>query len=347
MNNITQCTVTLTRNCNLRCSFCYAKKTEYIVSDNIDYDSLKRIVDFCDEARVKYIVFTGGEPSLYPRIIDILKYIKTKKNKMMPALATNGILLNDLNFCKDLINNGVEYIDISLKGKDGSECLKIVGRDCYMQQMTAIKNLSELPIEFTCSMVLTMENIFSFCETIEKACNSGAKQFSFTFVIDNEKSTETDINYLEKHNHFSLIEAFVSQIDKLNSLTKDWWIEYSYPMCAYTEEQLLLLKGKLAAPCQIRNMNGITFDTKLNLIPCNMYIDDLMGQLGKDFSSYKEYVDYAERNPYKSIIDSINQLPSRKCSSCNYIEACLGGCPITWKNCSFEAFDEFKNNYRL
>lgn len=346
MNKIMQCTITLTRNCNLRCSFCYAKKTKYIPSENMDYNDLKRVIDFCDDAGVKFLVFTGGEPSMYPGIIDILKYIRTKKNKMVTALATNGIILKDFQFCKDLIDNGVEYIDISLKGKDGNECMKIVGQDCYLHQMIAINNLSRLQIEFTCSMVLTMENIFSFCETIEKAKNSGAKQFSFTFVIDNEKSTEIDIEYLKNHNHFALIEAFISQINKLNTITSDWWIEYSYPICAYTEEQLLLLKGKLAAPCQIRKMNGITFDTKLNLLPCNMFIDDKMGQLGKEFSTYNEYIDYAKCRNYKSIMHSINKLPSDNCFSCKYIESCLGGCPIIWKNCSFEAFEEFKNNYR-
>ena len=53
---INQCTITLTRKCNLRCNFCYAKKTEYIENDIIDYDDLKKVIDFCDEARVKYIV---------------------------------------------------------------------------------------------------------------------------------------------------------------------------------------------------------------------------------------------------------------------------------------------------
>ncbi len=345
MNKIAQCTITLTRNCNLRCSFCYAKETEYIANDNIDFNQLQKIIDFCDEAEVKYLVFTGGEPSLYPKIIDILKYIKTKQNKMVPALATNGIMLKNMDFCKELINNGVEYIDISLKGKDDNECIKIVGKDCHSNQMAAINNLSKLKIDFTCSMVITMENVFSICETIEKALNYGAKQFSFTFVIDNEKSKMTDLKYLKNHNHFRLIEAFISQVEQLNKLTSDWWIEFSYPMCIYSEEQRLLLKGKLAAPCQIRHLNGITFDTKLNLIPCNMYIDNLMGQLGRDFSNYSEYVKYTECIQHKEIINKINQLPSKKCKTCEYLESCLGGCPIIWKNCSFDAFEQFRTNY--
>ena len=86
---IDQCTITLTRSCNLRCSFCYAKKTGYIDNDIIEYENLKKIVDFCSEAKVKYIVFTGGEPVLYPKLLDILKYIKSKSHKIIPTIATN------------------------------------------------------------------------------------------------------------------------------------------------------------------------------------------------------------------------------------------------------------------
>lgn len=345
MNKISQCTITLTRNCNLRCSFCYAKETKYVIDDSIDFDQLLKVIDFCDEAEVKYLVFTGGEPLLYYKIIDALKYIKTKRNKMSPSLATNGIMLQNIDFCKDLVYNGIEYIDVSLKGKDDEECINQVGKSCHISQMAAINNLSKCSVEFTCSMVITMNNVFSLCETVEKALNHGAKQFSFTFVIDNEQSVVKGFKYLERNNYFQLIEAFTNQIDNLNKLTQNWWVEFSYPMCAYTEKQRLLLRGKLSSPCQIRHSNGITFDPNLNLIPCNMYFDNIMGQLGKDFSNYDEYLKYAESEKCKNIINKINILPSEKCITCEYIGSCLGGCPVTWKNCSFTVFEEFKNHY--
>lgn len=341
---IDQCTITLTRSCNLRCSFCYAKKTGYIDNDIIEYENLKKIVDFCSEAKVKYIVFTGGEPVLYPKLLDILKYIKSKSHKIIPTIATNGILLEDYGYCKKLVNNGLEYIDISLKGKDKQQCYETAGHDCFFQQMNAIHNLSLLSVDFTCSMVLTLDNINTFCQTVKSAYNNGAKQFSFTFVIDNEKSEERDLMYLEKHNPFTLIEAFISQINKLNSITKDWWIEYSFPMCVYTEKQLSLLKGRLAAPCQIHKGNAITFDTKMNLLPCNMYIENSLGQFGVDFSSYEEFEKLTERIPYKCTTESLRQLPSSVCSSCKHLESCYGGCPVIWKNYSFESLVKFKES---
>ena len=82
-SKIKQCTIVLTRECNLRCNFCYVKSAGYMPEDNISYENLKKIVDFCSESKVKYIFFTGGEPLLYPHLIDILQYIKGKQHSMM------------------------------------------------------------------------------------------------------------------------------------------------------------------------------------------------------------------------------------------------------------------------
>ena len=40
-DELKQCTVVLTRNCNLRCDFCYVKDAGYRVADSIRYEDLK------------------------------------------------------------------------------------------------------------------------------------------------------------------------------------------------------------------------------------------------------------------------------------------------------------------
>ncbi len=347
MKRIKQCTITLTRNCNLRCDFCFKKDGGYSADNLMEYPSLKRVVDFCCEAQVKYIFLTGGEPLLYPHLTDILLYIKTRKPSISTAVATNGTLLSDFIFCKNLIESGLEYIDISLKGKDSEEWYAVTGCDGLAKQLQAIRNLSTLPVEFTCSMVITPDNVQTFCETIEKAHNMGAKQFSFTFVIDNNNASEKDLKYLEKHNPFALIESFFSQINKLNNITTEWWIEYSFPLCVYTEEQLSQLKGKLATPCQIHMNNAVTFDTTMELLPCDMYLNQSLGRFGTDFSTFEEFKSMSKNAYYKHFLEAIQKLPSDKCVSCQHLMSCYGGCPVLWKNYSFETLQWFKEKYLM
>ena len=166
---IKQCSIVLTRGCNLRCNFCYVKRAGYVEDDRIDYDDLKSIVDFCCEAKVKYIFFTGGEPLTYSHLPEILRYIKTRHHPMITAIATNGVLLKDMVLCRTLIDSGLGYIDVSMKGKDRREWCEMTGYDGSEAQHQAIRNLASLPIDFTCSMVITPENVHSFCESVQIA----------------------------------------------------------------------------------------------------------------------------------------------------------------------------------
>lgn len=344
-SELKQCTVVLTRNCNLRCDFCYVKEAGYQVENQLSYNEVKKIVDFCGEANVKYMFFTGGEPLTYPYMIDVLKYIRNNYPTIVPTIATNGVLLEDRKFCKQLIDSGLHYIDISMKGSNQTEWTETTGYDGLERQLHAIQNLASMPVEFTCSMVVTPENVMSICEAVRIAKTNGAKQFSFTFIIDNSKSEYSGIDYLKNNNPFELIELFVSQIDRLTSITNDWWIEYSFPLCVYTEAQLKLLDGRLAGPCQVHLENAITVNTKLELLPCDMYINNSLGKMGKDFSSYDEFCNMIDNFPFQSVMQSIRQYPSSKCSICRYLKKCYGGCPVLWQHYSFENLMEMKKVY--
>lgn len=342
---IKQCTIILTRECNLRCNFCYVKDAGYRADDTVDYTDLKRIVDFCEDAKVRFIFFTGGEPLMYSRLVDILQYIKEKKRPMTTAVATNGVLLQDSELCRRLVESGLSYIDVSMKGKDEQDWYRTVGHAGHAAQLQAIRNLSALPLEFTCSMVITPENVHTFCDAVRLSYDNGAKQFSFTFAIDNNDSEEQDEAYLEKHDPFALVEAFVAQIHRLNAITTNWWIEYSFPMCAYTDEQVTALQGKLATPCQIHMKNAVTFDPNMDMLPCDMYIGEKIGRLGRDFSSYWEFQKWTQAAPYLSVMEALRRLPFDGCASCRYLKACYGGCPVLRKNYSIEALKAFREKH--
>jgi len=344
-DKLKQCTIVLTRACNLRCDFCYVKDAGYDPQDMLSYGDLIKIVDFCGEAGMKYIFFSGGEPLTYPHILDVLQYIKNTKPTIVTAIATNGVLLENSDFCKKLVDSGVGYVDISMKGTDPIGWKNTTGYDGYSKQLSGIRNLAATSLEFTCSMVVTRDSVSTFCDAVQAAIDNGAKQFSFTFIIDNNDSIAKDEKYLEKNDPIALIDCFLLQTDRLNSLTDDWWIEYSFPLCMYTKKQLEALTGRLASPCQIHKKNAVTFNTKMQLLPCDMYITHPLGTLGVDFTSFEEYKKLAEQPAYHETMDSIRQMPSAECGNCEHLDSCYGGCPVLWKNYSFEALTEFKKKY--
>ena len=64
----------LTEKCNQKCKFCYTDSK--IVGEHIPTKKAKIIVEKCAEAEVFDINFTGGEPTLHPDFVDIVKYAK-------------------------------------------------------------------------------------------------------------------------------------------------------------------------------------------------------------------------------------------------------------------------------
>lgn len=48
---INQCSVVLTRKCNLRCSFCYAKDAGYCESEMVSFENLKKSLIFAVRLR--------------------------------------------------------------------------------------------------------------------------------------------------------------------------------------------------------------------------------------------------------------------------------------------------------
>ena len=81
----------------------------------------------------------------------------------------------------------------------------------------------------------------------------------------------------------------------------------------------------MATPCQIHKRNAITFDTQLNLLPCDMYFDRKIGKLGEDFTSTEDYFELKNNINYKNTKEDINKLPSDKCIECKYLDRCYGG----------------------
>ena len=94
-----------TSACNLSCSYCPREKR----SDHMDYNLFMSIVDECSiHGPRSFSLHLFGEPLLYPRILDAIRYIKFKNKHHTVLLTTNGTLLN--RFSRSLLEVGVDRV---------------------------------------------------------------------------------------------------------------------------------------------------------------------------------------------------------------------------------------------
>ncbi|MFA5432236.1 MAG: radical SAM protein [Candidatus Paceibacterota bacterium] len=99
-----------TTYCQLKCPGCYrGLDKDGVVHIHTDLEDLKREVDlFLEKRNVQTISIAGGEPLLYPKLEELVSYIRSRGLKT--KIFTNGISLNE-ELLRRLKNSGaIEFI---------------------------------------------------------------------------------------------------------------------------------------------------------------------------------------------------------------------------------------------
>jgi MoaA/NifB/PqqE/SkfB family radical SAM enzyme len=115
--------LTVTNRCSLRCRMCAQWSEEGYMhkrkpSDSysgtlVPFDCLLKVVDEVHEYGASLII-RGGEPLLYPPILDLLAHIKSKGTSL--SLETNGVLLR--RYAESLVKLKIDQIVLSVDGPE-------------------------------------------------------------------------------------------------------------------------------------------------------------------------------------------------------------------------------------
>lgn len=134
----------LGKACNNKCVFCVSGDSRPVTKRFIDLETIKKELDFFYKKGSRALGFLGGEPTIYPGILDAVRYAKKIGYKRI-ALTTNGTRLADNKFCIDLINAGVNRFTISIhshKAEVEDRLTRVPGN--FDKKIKGIKNLVRL-----------------------------------------------------------------------------------------------------------------------------------------------------------------------------------------------------------
>lgn len=112
-------TLFLTQKCNLRCKMCgqwgesgvTKHKSPGDVQAELDFDVLQNFIDQISYFQPSITLF-GGEPLLYPKCLELIKYIKTKK--MHVLMITNAAMIKERAI--EIVQSGLDELNVSLDG---------------------------------------------------------------------------------------------------------------------------------------------------------------------------------------------------------------------------------------
>lgn len=89
------CNITVTNVCNAACDFCGYSRDKQLVSERkwMDFERLSNALEILQGRGVRYLTFSGGEPTLHPDIEAMVS--KAVSLGMRPSVVTNGFTLTE------------------------------------------------------------------------------------------------------------------------------------------------------------------------------------------------------------------------------------------------------------
>jgi len=167
--NIDYARISLTDKCNLRCVYCMPEDKVYennLINDTLSFNDYKFIINGLSQVGIKKIKFTGGEPLLYPHLIELIKYAHYECNIDDISITTNGIGLNEIAY--ELKRSGLKSVNISLDSLKSYKYKSITRGGNLTDVLKSINRCLELGIKVKINCVVIKrfndDEVYDFIE---------------------------------------------------------------------------------------------------------------------------------------------------------------------------------------
>lgn len=149
----------LEKQCNLRCSFCYATFDDdpllRATRHGLAFDDSLRVIEMLRDAGAEKITFVGGEPTLCPHLPALLR--ASRELGFVTTLVTNGARLQPI---LDEVPNCIDWVGLSVdSSNEATQAALGRGRgDHVAKSIEHFRRLHELGIRVKLNTVVTALN---------------------------------------------------------------------------------------------------------------------------------------------------------------------------------------------
>lgn len=167
--------------CNNHCKFCIQGNKRDIIPVKPEEEIQENLKQSFHQG-VREVVFTGGEPTLHPNLLNLIRFTEGLGYKQI-QIQTNGRLFAYLNFCKEVIAAGANEFGVSLHGhlaKTHDFLTSVPGS--FNQVIQGIKNLKSLNQKIITNTVITTKNYKYLPEIAKLLIRLRVDQFQFAFI---------------------------------------------------------------------------------------------------------------------------------------------------------------------
>jgi len=171
----------ITRACNLKCLHCY-ENAGVKSPDELTTEEALRGIDILADACVLILAFSGGEPTIRPDILQLVKH--SSDRGIFTAVATNAVLFSSRKKVEEFKRAGLKFAQISLDGLNPQTHDNFRGvPGTFEKTVRGIKNCVAEGLFVEIAATATRYNIKEIPAMIDFAAELGANWFMlYNFV---------------------------------------------------------------------------------------------------------------------------------------------------------------------
>lgn len=270
-NKIVNAGIRLTRLCNMKCTYCNIQNT---IRKDLTLKEWKMAVDIIKDLGANEIVILGGEPTLYPHILELVNYIANQAN-LSCNLTTNAF--ENFDLVVQLFENGLNSLGVSVDNLDLKNSISPLKAKNGLRLMEFLNNNYDINniINYT---VFNKKNANSIIDLIKYMNDRNI----YTYILPFHWGNEGKFEHRKNNEKFAFIsnediKCYMDIIDKIIDMKNlGFKIKNSFEFLENSKEHVRNLDWKCNGLSELR------IDSDGKIVCCC----DRIGDVNKDFTIF-------------------------------------------------------------
>jgi radical SAM protein with 4Fe4S-binding SPASM domain len=298
----------ITYRCNNDCSHCYNARPRSF--PEISTQQWKDILDRLWDQGIPHVVFTGGEPTLRADLPELIAH--AEHNGQITGVNTNGRRLSDRQYVQELVQAGLDHVQITLESHDPQIHNNMVKSDhAWEQTVAGLRNVLESPLYVMTNTTMLCQNSPGLEQTLEFLAELGVPTVGLNALIYAGKGLEIDSGIPEAE--LPPLLELARSATSAHQQRLIWYTPTQY--CHFDPVQMELgVKGCTAA------LYNMCIEPNGDVLPCQSYYQQVGNILEHPWENIWEH-------PLCRSLRERQNIPV-KCHNCAILSECGGGCPL-------------------
>ncbi len=307
----------LTYRCQNDCGHCYNESKD---RKELTAEQWKAVTSKLWKLGIPHIVFTGGEPTLYPWLEGLIAH--SESFGQVTGMITNGRNLREPGYLKRLVEVGLDHVQITvLSHRMSIHDALVRSEGAWDETVAGLKVALSEDLYVSTNTTIMRANCGEIEETMRFLVSLGVKNIAFNSIIRSGKGEQAEgITYQELTSALRRLKAIASE-SKVNLI---WYSPTPY--CEFNPVN----EGVGIKQCTACALN-MAIEPDGTVLPCQSYYEPLGNILSDSWASIWEH-DLCKSIRGRKYLDG-------RCADCELWEVCGGGCPLSRKHGDYVCLD--------